>query len=372
MHNITQKLIGVDSLDLKEKARQLPAVPGVYIMKDASNNVIYVGKSKKLKSRVSSYFINSKHHSPKVVKLVKNIRDFEYIVTDTEFEAFLLECKLIRSIKPMYNKLMKSPESYVYIKISIMDEYPSISICGEKLQDNCLYFGPYTNHNTVERAVEGIKKSCRIQCSNSIGLRKPSLCLNYSLGLCMGMCGGHGVKDEYNKAVGSIVNLLKGDDERILDDFKTKMESASEKLDFSEAAKYRDYISAINYLIKKQEVVRYYGRNRNIVVTEQLMDKTMKIYFIKGSKVIYKEKLNIDEYNFEVTKDSIKERILTCFAEIPKKELGEINKERIDEAQIVYSYLKNNKDCRYTVIPEVWIAKKEGNKLQRAVDKIFF
>lgn len=356
-------------MDLKEKARQLPAVPGVYMMKDAFNNIIYVGKSKELRSRVSSYFINSKHHSPKVLKLVNNIKDFEYIVTDTEFEAFLLECKLIGKIKPMYNKLMKSPESYVYIKIKIKDRYPNILISEEKLQDNSLYFGPYTNHNRVEQAIEGIKESCRIQCS-TIGLKKSSRCLNYSLGLCMGMCKGDEVREEFNKAIDDIINLLSGKDNEIIDDLKIKMDRASERLDFYEAAKYRDYIGAVNYLVSKEKVARCSRRNRNIAVAEQLTDNVMKIFLIKGSEVIYKEKLSFDEFNYETIKKNIKMRILSCFSDISEKGSVEISKAEIDKAQIIYSYVKNNKNCRCAVIPEVWITKGRDDKLQEAVDRI--
>jgi excinuclease ABC subunit C len=137
-------------LNLKEKIKIIPSAPGVYLMKDSLQSIIYVGKSKDLKSRVSSYFINSKSHSPTVVKLVKNIKDFEYILTDTEFEAFMLECKLIREIKPMYNKKMKSPLSYTYIKIH--KDYTNIETSTESVQDDGnFYFGPYTSKGTVEK-----------------------------------------------------------------------------------------------------------------------------------------------------------------------------------------------------------------------------
>lgn len=146
-------------MDLKEKIKKLPSSPGVYLMKDSLNSVIYVGKSKNLKSRVASYFQNSKSHTPKILKLVKNLRDFDYILTDTEFEAFMLECKLIKQMKNEYVK-----------------------------NDGNLYFGPYTSKNTIERGIQGIKECCKIFCSNNF--QKASCCLNYSLGLCLGMCLG--------------------------------------------------------------------------------------------------------------------------------------------------------------------------------------
>lgn len=360
---------GGDSLDLKEKARQLPFVPGVYMMKDNYDNIIYVGKSKKLRSRVSSYFINSKHHSPKVVKMVKSIRDFDYIVTDTEFEAFLLECKLINSLKPMYNKLMKSPEGYVYIKITINENYPDILISKENHQDGCLYFGPYSSHNTVERAIDGVKESCRIKC-NTIGLKKRSKCLNFALGLCMGMCQGDGVKEEYNKVINRIIDLLNGKDNVILGRLEIQMTKAAEDLEFIEAAKYRDYIGAIDYLISKQKVANYSERNRNIAVLEALYNDEIKFFLIKGNKVIYKEKLSFKETSYEEIKYKIIRSILACLSDTPSGRTRKISKEEIDEAQIIYSYLKNNKACNYTVIPNTWIVKKQDAKLGEAVDKI--
>lgn len=156
-------------------------------MKDSLNSIIYVGKSKNLKSRVGSYFQNSKSHTPKVMKMVKNIRDFEYILTDTEFEAFMLECKLIHEIKHEYNRKMKSPMSYTYIKIGTKEKYPKIEISSECSDiDNNLYFGPYTSRNTVERGIEGLKTWGKILCSSNF--EKASPCLNYSLGSCIGMC----------------------------------------------------------------------------------------------------------------------------------------------------------------------------------------
>lgn len=149
-------------MDLKEKVKKLPSSPGVYLMKDSLNNVIYVGKSKNLKNRVGSYFINSKSHSPKILKLVQNLKDFEYKITDTEFEAFLLECELIKKIKPAYNRLMKNPKSYSYIKIILNEKYPSIEISHESNEtDGNIYFGPYSRKNIVEKDFMVLKNTAK-------------------------------------------------------------------------------------------------------------------------------------------------------------------------------------------------------------------
>ena len=248
-------------MDLKEKIKKLPPSPGVYLMKDSLNRVIYVGKSKNLKNRVGSYFHNSKSHSPKVVKLVKNLKDFEYILTDTEFEAFMLECKLIKEIKPIYNKQMKSPKSYSYIKIKVNENYPSIELTNDVNEsDGNIYFGPYTNKNTVERALQGIKEYFKILCTNNSF--RASACLNYSLGLCIGICMNDTSRAQYLDIVNKIIELLNGTDKSIVEAIEYTMNQASEKFDFEEAAKYRDYLSAVNYLIGKIKVVHIRKRIR--------------------------------------------------------------------------------------------------------------
>jgi len=183
------------TVNLKEKIKKLPLSPGVYLMKDFTDCIIYVGKAKKLKQRVQSYFHNSKNHSPKVVKLIAQIKDFDFILTDTEFEAFMLECQFIKKIKPFFNSLMKNPLSYVYISINMNDSLPKIKITDEPSEKDQFYcFGPYTNKNTVKRALEGIKDNYHINCSTT--KNQGSGCLNYTLGLCLGMCKSESARNE--------------------------------------------------------------------------------------------------------------------------------------------------------------------------------
>jgi excinuclease ABC subunit C len=333
-------------------------------MKDSSGSIIYVGKSKNLKNRVGSYFQNSKAHSPKVVKLVKNIKDFEYILTDTEFEAFMLECKLIKHLKPFYNKMMKSPLSYVYIKIKMNEKYPSIDFCSEWVEaENTLYFGPYTNKNTVERAVQGIKESCKLLCSGTS--RSNSSCLNYSLGLCMGICMGDAAKDQYDSIIDDIINLLKGTDRKVLEEMDEKMSSAAEKFDFETAAKYRDYISAVSYLLSKEKVIEFTEENKNIALLETLQDNSVKFFLIKGSKVLFSDRYNLDSLDAK----QLKTTALACFRnkELPSSIM--INRDEIDEAQIIYSYLKTSR-CRYVIVPDKWLIKNTSTALEKALLKL--
>jgi excinuclease ABC subunit C len=357
-------------VNLKEKVKALPSCPGVYLMRDSFDNIIYVGKSKNLKSRVGSYFLNSKFHSPKVLKMVRSLKDFDYTVTDTEFEALLLECKFIKQLKPFYNRLLKNTRAYTYIRISYGEKYPVVEISEEAVRDDKnLYLGPYTNRNTVQRALEGLKEYCRISCSGNPGKAAP--CLNYSLGLCIGMCMESTPGEQYLSILDKISGLLGGTDNSLLKEMEAHMERASERLDFEYAARYRDYIGAVKHLLGKARVMKYAKKNRNIVVLESLDDNSCKAFLIKGNKLLCSERFMSGSFSPEKIKSVLKKNILTHFgskaADIP----AEIGREEIDEYQIIYSYLNSSSNsCRHVTIPKKWLLPSEGQKLDRALDKL--
>lgn len=359
-------------MDLKEKVKKLPSCPGVYLMKDSLDSVIYVGKSKNLKSRVGSYFQDSKSHPPKVVKLVRNIKDFDHIITDTEFEAFMLENKLIKELKPIYNKLLKSPKSYSYIKISMSQKYPGIEISGESDEsDGNLYFGPYTSKNTVERGLQGIKECCKILCTS--GFQKASPCLNYSLGLCISICMDSTPREQYIQILDRIAGMLNGTDKSIIQAIEYNMNSASEKLDFESAAKYRDYLSAVNYLVRKVKVLEYTKENKNIVLLECLGDGSIKYFLVKGSKVLFSEKYLPEGSDYEKLKAILKSNILTYFGNKAPGGSIEIGRDEIDEAQIIYSYINNkSNNCRHVIIKAKWLNASNSAKLDNALNKLLF
>lgn len=358
-------------MDLKEKIKTLPHSPGVYLMKDSLDSIIYVGKSKNLKNRVSSYFQSSKSHSPKILKLVKNLKDFDYILTDTEFEAFILECKLIKEIKPIYNKQMKSPKSYSYIKIKINEKYPDIEICSEcNENDGSLYFGPYTNKNTVERALQGIREYCKILCNNN--LQKNSSCLNYSLGLCIGMCLDSTPRQQYLDIVNNIIKLLNGKDKTIIEKMKSSMNIASENLDFELAAKYRDYLNALNSLIDKIKIVEYTEENKNIVLIEHIGNDNIKFFLIKRNKILFSEKYLLTTSDSNEVKCTLKNHILFYFNNKSLEDSLRIGKNEIDEAQIIYSYLKSKaNNCKYTIISEKWLNNSSYINIDNAINNLF-
>lgn len=355
-------------MDLKDKVKTLPSCPGVYLMKDSDGNIIYVGKSKNLKNRVGSYFLNSKAHPPKVIKMVKSLRDFDYMITDTEFEAFMLECRLIQEIKPFYNRLLKSPKAYTYVKISTGEKYPAIGISDEPdNNDGSLYFGPYTSKNTVERGLQGIKEYCRILCPGSP--QKLSPCLNHSLGLCIGVCQEGTSREQYLSIIDKIIKLLNGTDKSILKAMGASMDNASERLDFEKAAKLRDYIGAVNYLVGKTKVVEYTKKNKSIVVLELLEDGSIKFFLIKGNKVLYSEKCAV-ACDFEKLKLALKNNILIHFDNTQAKVM-QIGKEDIDESQIIYSYLNSkSSSCKHVIIPQSRLGESNAKSLDNAIDKL--
>ncbi|MGE5630583.1 MAG: UvrB/UvrC motif-containing protein [Caulobacteraceae bacterium] len=356
-------------MDLKEKVKKLPSCPGVYLMKDSLGSIIYVGKSKNLKSRVGSYFINSKSHPPKVLKLVKNLKDFDYLLTDTEFEAFMLECKLIKEIKPLYNRQIKNPKSYTYVKIEIDREYPDIKISNEAdKSDGNLYFGPYTNRNTVERGLQGIKECCRILCTGSSW--KASPCLNYSLGLCIGACLSSTPREQYLAIFDKITALFKGNDLSIIEALKTKMDSAAEKFDFENAAKYRDYLSAVNCLIGRNKVLEYTRENKNIAVLEPLSDDSVKFFLIKGNKVLLGEKYSLKDMSMESIKNVLKINILTHFNNEAPSSPIKVGREELDESQIIYTYLKSSDNCGHIIIREKWLTAPNDIRIDHALDDL--
>lgn len=355
-------------MNLKEKVHSLPLTPGVYLMKDSLGHIIYVGKAKQLRKRVQSYFYNNKGHSPKVVQLVRHIRDLEYRLTDTEFEAFMLECQLIKEIKPMYNRKMKNPLAYSYISVREDKVRRQLEVSydpgppGDKL-----HFGPYTSRSTVERALQGIKESQRILCSNPH--TQGSLCLNHSLGLCIGMCGGGEALEAYNRIMDRVIALLDGRDLSILNDLEQRMNEAAERFDFEAAAKYRDYAGAVQALLQKEKVSRFTGENNNIAVLEPVDGDSIKLILIKGARIIYRTALDLRHMDHGQLQAAVHSAILEQFAASAPEGAATISRHTIDEAQIIYSYLKSSSGS-YLIVPPEWLAAAPGPLLADAVNKL--
>lgn len=243
--------------ELRRKAMALPLTPGVYIMKNKDKKIIYIGKAKALKNRVSSYFGSHSNHSLKVIRMVENVDDFDYILCDTEFEALVLECSLIKQHMPKYNILLKDDKGYNYIKIT-KEEFPRISECKQMDDDNATYIGPFISNFSVKNAVEETLKIFKLPTCNKKFPRdynKSRSCLNGFMGNCCALCNGRISKEEYVASVEDAVAFLKGGSAAAVREMTAKMQEYSENLEFEKAAKLRDRIKAIKNLDEKQKVV---------------------------------------------------------------------------------------------------------------------
>lgn len=242
---------------LREKAMKLPLTPGVYIMKNKQGKIIYIGKAKKLKNRVSQYFGSQNKHAIKVRKMVENVDDFDYILTDSEFEALVLEASLIKQNQPKYNILLKDDKGYSYIKVT-NEPYRKVSAVLQKDDDTADYIGPFTSSYSVKQSVDEANKIFKLpQCNKSFprDFKKGRPCLNFHINRCMGVCTGKISKAEYDEAVDSALDFLNGDITKIVKELKIKMNTCAENLDFENAGKYRDRIRAIENMQVKQKVV---------------------------------------------------------------------------------------------------------------------
>lgn len=257
---------------LRKKAMSLPLLPGVYIMKNADGEIIYIGKAKALKNRVSQYFGSQNRHPIKVRKMVENVDRFDYIVTGSEFEALVLECSLIKQHSPKYNILLKDDKGYSYIRIS-EGEYRKISAVFNKKDDGSEYIGPYLSSYSVRQSVDAANKIFKLPQCNKVFPRdfgKSRPCLNYYISQCCGLCTGKIKKSDYDEAVDGAIAFLKGDSRDILADLRAKMEKAAEELDFEQAAKLRDRINSIERIKEKQKVVYKSVEEQDVFATADI------------------------------------------------------------------------------------------------------
>ena len=256
---------------LREKAMHLPLLPGVYIMKDSSNEIIYIGKAKALKNRVSQYFGSDRNHPEKVKKMVANVDHFDYIICKSEFEALVLECSLIKQHKPKYNILLKDDKGYSYIKVT-NEEYPRLQAALQKEEDGARYIGPYTSSFAVRQAVTEANKVFMLPTCSRVfprDIKKQRPCLNQHIKLCMGVCTGRISKNEYNHIVDQAVNFITSGSQDSVKRLTKEMNEAAENLEFEKAAKLRDRINAINKAAESQKIIDEKIKDMDIVAVAQ-------------------------------------------------------------------------------------------------------
>lgn len=274
---------------IEEKLKQLPNKPGVYIMKDNLGNIIYVGKAKILKNRVRQYFMKSSNHNNKVLKMIENIFDLNWIVTDSEIEALILECNLIKRHRPKYNILLKDDKTFPYIKITVSEDYPRILMTRKIDNKKDKFFGPYTSSFSVKSVIDLLRKTYGIRSCNKdlSGEKKGRECLNYHINQCSCPCMGYVSKEEYNNSIKEIINFLEGKQNNIIKKLTKDMEKASSELKFELAADLRDRINHINAITEKQKVSAPMGSDMDVLgISEDDYNTCITVLFIRNGKLL--------------------------------------------------------------------------------------
>ena len=274
--------------NIEEELKKLPNKPGVYVMRDKEDNIIYVGKAVSLRNRVRQYF-RKNDRTARIEKMISLIDHFEYIVVDNEAEALILECNLIKKNRPKFNVLLKDDKTYPYIKIDLKSDYPGVFITRRVINDGSKYFGPYANPGAAREMVDFIKQKYKIrQCRTLKERTRP--CLNYHINRCLAPCMGYVTKEEYRKQIDEIIDLLDGKIEKVIKELEKEMKKASEKLDFEQAAYLRDRIQAIERVSEKQKVSNISENNIDVIgISKSELEICIEIFFVRGSKMIGRE-----------------------------------------------------------------------------------
>ena len=298
--------------NIEEELKKLPSQPGVYLMHNAKDEIIYVGKAVNLKNRVRQYFQSSRNKTAKIERMVSHIARFEYIVTDSELEALVLECNLIKEHRPRYNTMLKDDKTYPYIKVTVQEEFPRVLFSRDMKKDKSRYFGPYTSAGAVKDTIELIHKlyrirTCRRSLPKDIGKERP--CLNYHIHPCSAPCQGYISKEEYGENVNEALDFLGGKYDLILNRLQEKMMAASDAMDFEKAIEYRDLLESVKKVAQKQKITASEEEDRDIIaMSRDMEDVVVQVFFVREGKLIGREHFHL---RAELEED--KSQILTSF-----------------------------------------------------------
>lgn len=347
--------------NIKKQLKTLPEKPGVYIMKDKYGNVIYVGKSKKLKDRVTSYFRGFNSHPPKTQAMVTNVHEFDYIITDTEMEALILEANLIKKYLPRFNVMLKDDKQYPYIRVTVKEKYPRVFMTRTVVKDGSRYFGPYTSAEAVKQTLHVIHKVFPVRkCNRNLEIKGQRHCLNYHIGRCLGPCASEVSETQYNGLIQEIINFLSGDSDALIKELNAKMIAAAGELEFEKAAEYRNQISSIKELNTKQKMVTNKDINQDILALAYDEDYVcFMTFFIRGGKL-----LGRDERIIENVEGLDQQALLSAFikqhyvtAEFLPKEI--IIQTRYADYELIENYLSDRKGQKVK-----FIIPQKGEKLK--------
>lgn len=297
---------------IEEELKKLPSKPGVYLMHDEEDTIIYVGKAVSLKNRVRQYFQSSRVRSSKIEQMVSKISRFEYIVTDSELEALVLENNLIKEHQPKYNTMLKDDKTYPFIKVSIAEAYPRVFVSRSMKKEKAKYYGPYTSSKAVKDTIDFVQKLFRLRTCNrnlpkDIGKGRP--CLNYHMGQCNAPCQGLISQEEYQEQVNKAIRFLEGDQEPVIQMLEKKMKDAAERMDFESAMEQRDLIESIQQISQRQKITQSDGEDRDIIAAAtDKQDAVVQVFFVRGGKLIGR-----DHFYLRVAMNDTKSSILNSF-----------------------------------------------------------
>ena len=343
--------------DVSEELKKLPNSPGVYLMHDANDTIIYVGKAVNLHNRVRSYFRKIVGRGPQIDKMVEQIARFEYIVTDSELEALVLENNLIKEYSPKYNTMLKDDKTYPYIKVTVAEEFPRILFSREMKKDRSRYFGPYTSAAAVKDTIELMNKlyqlrTCNRKLPRDIGLERP--CLNYHIKQCMAPCQGYINKEDYRQRIEQALDFLNGNYAPILNNLEQKMTKAAENLEFEEAARYRDLYNSVKSVAQKQKITDSDGEDKDIIaLAKDETDAVVQIFFVRDGKLIGRDHFYMTHVEGCDTAQILLDFVKQFYAGTPYIPRELMLQEEIADIAVLERWLSNRKKSRvYIRVPK--------------------
>lgn len=356
--------------DLEEELKKLPAKPGVYIMRDKHDTIIYVGKAISLKNRVRQYFQSSRNLTPKIVQMVSRIDHFEYIITDSELEALVLECNLIKEHRPKYNTMLKDDKSYPYIKVTVQEPFPRILFARQMKKDKAKYFGPYTSAGAVKDTIELIQKIFNIRTCNrnlpkDTGKERP--CLYYHIKQCDAPCQGYISEEEYRKLVNQALEFLNGNYSLVTKMLEEKMFKASENMEFEEAATYRDLLNSVKQIAQKQKITSSEQEDRDIIAFARAGDEAVvQVFFIRGGKLIGREHFHVTGVEHDSRSEVLTSFVKQFYSGTPFIPRELILQEPILEEEVIAEWLQAKRGQKvYIKVPK----KGEKERLVELAEK---
>ena len=343
--------------DIEEELKKLPARPGVYIMHDDKDAIIYVGKAISLKNRVRQYFQKSRNLGIKKEQMVEQIARFEYIITDSELEALVLESNLIKEHRPKYNTMLKDDKNYPFIKVTVGEAFPRIMMARKMKKDKSRYFGPYTSGGAVKDVIELTRKlyhlrSCSRSLPKDIGKERP--CLYYHIKQCNAPCQGYITQEDYKKQVEGLLDFLNGNHKEILKELRQKMLSASEKMDFEEAAQYRDLIQSVEKIGERQKITDQHKEDKDIIAAAmEGEDAVTQVFFVRDGKLIGR-----DHFYMKIAPGDDRKGVLSSFL-----------KQFYAGTPFIPKEIMLQEEVEDLVLISQWLEKKKGQKVRIAVPK---